>query len=178
MRRSFVFGARPGDRRAVSPIVATILMIAIVIVLSAILYTLVIGLGGNTSRPTLGTELAFGPVTEGQNATAFFYNFSVAAASGGITWSSVELHISHSGTIFTAGIVSYTVYTAARQVVCHASGSAVAQWSPGSGGTALTPISSTQQLVVVSTVSLSGQGATLDAAGTGSFGGTIHANIP
>lgn len=42
------------DSEAVSPVIATILMVAITVVLAAVLYVMVMGFGGNTAQPPTG----------------------------------------------------------------------------------------------------------------------------
>jgi flagellin-like protein len=63
------------DGSAVSPVIATILMVAITVVLAAVLYVMVLGLGTTgTITPTIGTN-------KGSTSTAV--TWTVSAISGG-----------------------------------------------------------------------------------------------
>jgi flagellin-like protein len=42
------------NKKGVSPVIATILMVAITVVLAAVLYVMVIGFGGGSAKPTIG----------------------------------------------------------------------------------------------------------------------------
>ena len=65
------------DEEAVSPVIATILMVAITVVLAAVLYVMVMGLGGQESQTT--------PVA----------TFTFEEAKAGTTWHYIEIkHIS------------------------------------------------------------------------------------
>src|SRR5579875_3641112 len=74
---------RKTGKRAVSPIIATILLVAITVVLAAVLYILVSGLGSTGSKPYslgLGSGNA---ASAGSGSTLVYYdNFSVAPTSG------------------------------------------------------------------------------------------------
>lgn len=53
------------DSEAVSPVIATILMVAITVVLAAVLYVMVLGFGG-TSQTTPAATYSKAPITNGQ----------------------------------------------------------------------------------------------------------------
>jgi flagellin-like protein len=64
---------------AVSPVIATILMVAITVVLAAVLYVMVMGFGGNQSQTTPTITLTYqksGSYSGGSN-----YTFTVAAVN-------------------------------------------------------------------------------------------------
>jgi flagellin-like protein len=67
------------DKSAVSPVIATILMVAITVVLAAVLYVMVMGFGGgNASTPTASLNVQKGL----DNTTAAsFYTISVLSIS-------------------------------------------------------------------------------------------------
>jgi len=73
------------DAEAVSPVIATILMVAITVVLAAVLYVMVLGFGG-TSQQTPTTQLTKGTVTGGVKMT-------LAAVSIETLWSDVTILI-------------------------------------------------------------------------------------
>jgi flagellin-like protein len=49
---------------AVSPVIATILMVAITVVLAAVLYVMVIGMGGGTSQTAPAGSVTFDPLSQ------------------------------------------------------------------------------------------------------------------
>jgi flagellin-like protein len=62
------------DSNAVSPVIATILMVAITVVLAAVLYVMVLGFGGTTSTPSIqklrGSTVSYGYKVELTNPTS------------------------------------------------------------------------------------------------------------
>ena len=90
------------EDKAVSPIIATILLIAITVVLAATLYTV---LGGFTSGlSTSGSATMNGTFANStSNTSSYSYTFSISSVSnGGISLTSLELK-------FTNATGSYTV---------------------------------------------------------------------
>ncbi len=71
------------DAEAVSPVIATILMVAITVVLAAVLYVMVLGFGG-TSQQTPTTQLTKSTVPNG-------VKLSLAAVSIDTLWSDVSV---------------------------------------------------------------------------------------
>jgi len=70
---------------AVSPVIATILMVAITVVLAAVLYVMVLGLGTTgTITPTIGTN-------KGTNAT--YTTWTVSAISGGASILKTDVYV-------------------------------------------------------------------------------------
>ncbi len=65
------------DKEAVSPVIATILMVAITVVLAAVLYVMVIGFGGGGATAPPGTMTALTPTSQ-WNATLTFGSFEPA----------------------------------------------------------------------------------------------------
>ena len=74
------------DAEAVSPVIATILMVAITVVLAAVLYVMVLGFGG-TSQQTPTTQLTKSTITNGVKLT-------LAAVSIETLWTDVDVLIS------------------------------------------------------------------------------------
>jgi archaeal type IV pilus assembly protein PilA len=115
---------RKARKRGVSPIIATILLVAITVVLAAVLYVLISGLTHGPSSAPLGTNFSWGvPVngtstsgsTEGCGATgtahAFCYSIEVAGSS--VTTSNVVLALRNSAGATLAWPVAVTAGTAA-----------------------------------------------------------------
>jgi flagellin-like protein len=72
------------DKSAVSPVIATILMVAITVVLAAVLYVMVMGFGGSGSNNTPTASFSrnlTGTATVGTATNADIYQFTVASVS-------------------------------------------------------------------------------------------------
>lgn len=164
-----------GRKRAVSPIIATILLVAITVVLAAVLYILISGLTKGPGNTPIGTALAMQPAKEGSAGTSFWYNFTVSEASGGLTWSNVVFQFQTStGGIVTLAAPTYNVYG----IGGFAAG-AVATWSGTSWTLGATLGISNQQVLVVKTTSnLQSAGDVMVILGSGSFSGSTSATIP
>ena len=95
------------EDKAVSPIIATILLIAITVVLAATLYTV---LGGFTSGlSTSGSATLSGTFanTTSNASQGFNYSLSISSSSsGGIAITSLELKITNGTGTFTTGALS------------------------------------------------------------------------
>jgi flagellin-like protein len=115
------------DESAVSPVIATILMVAITVVLAAVLYVMVSGLltGPGAQRP----EVTFSSPTVITNG----YSFSVAGASQQVAPASYKVNYQVNSTTGTAVLLQQSM-----TVVIPAPVSAtftIAWISPGGGGT-------------------------------------------
>jgi flagellin-like protein len=75
-KRSFI----REDEKAVSPVIATILMVAITVVLAAVLYIMVIGLAPTTGEQAPTGVFASAGATSNTTATVEFAGFSVTPA--------------------------------------------------------------------------------------------------
>ena len=167
---------RKRGKRGVSPIIATILLVAITVVLAAVLYILISGLTKGPGSTPVGTALALGTPTPGKAGTTFFENFSIQSAGGGILWNNVNFQVqTSSGSIVTLGTGS-TITVVNLQGASVATypmvGASANTWT--SGGTV--GISSGQQIQLSNTASLAGD--VLVVSGTGSFSGSISVGIP
>ncbi|HYK93423.1 MAG TPA: archaellin/type IV pilin N-terminal domain-containing protein [Thermoplasmata archaeon] len=165
---------RKRGKRGVSPIIATILLVAITVVLAAVLYILISGLTKGPGNTPLGSALAVGPASESVNGSANQYVFAIVSASGGLTLNNLQFQVQNpSGGVVTltggsiivtgltgAGVGTYTLATGA--------------WS--AGGT-LT-VSNQMHIVLQCTNNLAAAGNSLVVLGTGSFSGSVTAAIP
>jgi flagellin-like protein len=158
---------RRGKRRAVSPIIATILLVAITVVLAAVLYILISGLGSTGSKPY---QLSFGSGTPGSHGTAFYDNFTMVPTSG-LTTGIFGLKITtpagspvavETGTPFAAPTSGWYA------VITSASGGVLSTYTSTGWTVTSVTVSSSQTLVIVSAVQLAGTGDSLSAFGTGS----------
>lgn len=167
---------RKARKRGVSPIIATILLVAITVVLAAVLYILISGLTKGPGNTPLGTSLALNKPSEAAKGTNNWYNFSVQSAGGGIVLNDINFQVvtSTGGIVSPGGSWTLSVLNIGGTVIGTYTFS-TATWSLG--GT--TPIASSQTIVLnaVST-SLSAQGDSLNVIGTGTFQGSITVSIP
>ena len=165
---------RTKGKRAVSPIIATILLVAITVVLAAVLYILISGLTKGPGNTPLGTALALAPPNEGSAGTGHWYNFSIQSAGGGLLLQSLAFQVKNpSGTVITpAGLTTVNVFGLSGATVASYT-YATATWA--SGGT----LPATNQMTIIfgsTTTNLSGD--TLVVLGSGSFSGSISVSIP
>jgi flagellin-like protein len=189
---------RSARGRGVSPIIATILLVAITVVLAAVLYVLISSLTHGSSQSTLGSAFGAGmarpPLVEstagspGCAPTHFCYVLSVASAGTGVSASSMNLIVkTGTGTTYVTGAAGgftvYNIVTAA--IVCTAvvgAGTPMSEttWAAGPGGTAMTQLSSQMTIVVDlgATTAPTGTGLELSAIGIGSYSGTVTIALP
>ncbi len=188
---------RKARKRGVSPIIATILLVAITVVLAAVLYVLISGLTRGPGNTPIGSAMATGSGQAGstyvQSAVTYYpETFSIQSASSGVTANSLKFQMQNSG----SSIISYTLvglidvsgcwvgtYSAAAgwtQTVTANAGGVPAGVTACAGSPALTAqISSGDELyLVVPTTNPAASGNTLVVIGTGSYSGTINAAIP
>jgi len=143
------------DSEAVSPVIATILMVAITVVLAAVLYVMVLGFGGTSSTPGINV------LRKSSIAGGFKIEFTAPTAE--VAWTDVTIQLS-------AGAVTSTWSTMTTEGLTSATPPAV---FPGGLKTELTPLS-----VYLNVTDLAGNGrmsngdyVTLQVLGTtGVFG--------
>ncbi len=80
------------DSEAVSPVIATILMVAITVVLAAVLYVMVLGFGG-TSTTTPAATYSKATITYGQKITI------ISITKTDVPWDDVKIQLSDGTTI-------------------------------------------------------------------------------
>jgi len=163
---------RKKGKRGVSPIIATILLVAITVVLAAVLYILISGLTKGPGNTPLGTSLALGIPKEAAAGANFYFNFSVASAGGGLVMNNLNFQVqSASGSIIaaTGGTMTVLSLTGATLSVYNM---VTGTWTSGSS----LLVNSQQQFALGTTVNLSGD--KLVVSGSGSFQGSISVAIP
>jgi flagellin-like protein len=171
---------RKKSKRGVSPIIATILLVAITVVLAAVLYILISGLTKGPGNTPLGTALALGSPNEanvGAGAAAkFWYNFSVQSAGGGLIMNNLNFQVQTASGGIVAATAGWTLN------VLSLTGTTVATYNLLTGlwtlgGSLL--LTSQQTLAYMSTgVAGSLSGDNLIVSGSGSFQGSISVSIP
>ncbi len=178
---------RKKGKRAVSPIIATILLVAITVVLAAVLYILISGLTKGPGNTPLGTAFAWGSPSNVTGTTATgcaaathdCYSIEIASASSGIQANALGFSLRT-----TAGAAA-PFQTGAKVTLVSVSGGTLAVWTYGatssswtSGGT--TPLVSGETLVIDNAAVAGGApggsglyGYTVVAVGQGSFQGEV-----
>jgi len=95
---------RKKQARGVSPIIATILLVAITVVLAAVLYILISGLTKGPGNTPIGTAISLGKMAESNSATQWNYTTSVQTATSGMTWANMIFQVQGpSGALVTTG---------------------------------------------------------------------------
>ena len=105
------------NEEGVSPVIATILMVAITVVLAAVLYVMVLGIGGGntTITPTIGTS---------PSTTATQYVWTVVTTSAPIQKSDIFVQLKPNGTAtFLISTVLLTTASGTHGFVYSAAGS-------------------------------------------------------
>ena len=186
-----VFGNRERSRRkarkrGVSPIIATILLVAITVMLAAVLYVLISGLtSGGANTVPIGTTFAFGTAQQTSTlptgATACpttppageCYSIGIQSAGSSATTSNIHFGVlkSGSGTTFTA----VDVVSSAGSVIASYTQSTGKWTSTITNGVPLT-LDSTMTLMVGYTATI--EGASLEAIGVGSLSGSTTVALP
>ncbi len=91
--------------KAVSPIIATILIVAITVVLAATLYAVLGGFTSLIGKPTPSGSFTIS--SSGSSTTGFTYSLSMDSLSTNVSMSNVELKITASnGTAYTSSALS------------------------------------------------------------------------
>ncbi|MFZ1022695.1 MAG: archaellin/type IV pilin N-terminal domain-containing protein [Thermoplasmata archaeon] len=178
---------RKGRKRGVSPIIATILLVAITVVLAAVLYILISGLTKGPGNTPLSTAFGFGTPTQvnptaataGQCAAAHFcYEISISEASSGLTPNDVQLKMTSNTGTTIVGVTFYIDGATAAQG--YLTGGAATNpssnpWAVGAGTiTGTTVFSGTFTIWIdAGAASVYGQGDQLTAFGIGAFSSSV-----
>jgi flagellin-like protein len=187
---------RRKNKRGVSPIIATILLVAITVVLAAVLYILISGFTKGPGNTPLGTAFTYGSASQTSNAAAPTFcavaagisdwcdNLPVGSAGGGITAASLNFAIRD----VNGNPVSFTHGTPAIQLESGTTAGSLATYSFATGtwtagGT--TPLSTSQIIVLDTGCAVSGAnlcsplptGEVLVALGVGSYSGQVQVTL-
>jgi flagellin-like protein len=179
---------RKKGRRGVSPIIATILLVAITVVLAAVLYILISGLTKGPGNTPLGTALAMGSPNAGNNGTLNTYTIAITPSSG-LTPASLNFQIVSSSNAIQAIAASSISVIGPQACLVGIYTFSTNSWAIGPvtaanhctpPGTTTTVLTSGMQFVLTTpaATNLQGQGDSLVAVGTGSFSGTVSAALP
>ena len=173
---------RRQKKRGVSPIIATILLVAITVVLAAVLYILISGLTKGPGNTPLGTSLAVQTPIETQPSAAslHYYNFSIQSAGGGLILNNLVFQIQNPGgsivTTVAAGWALNVLGITGATIGTYAITAASPSWTLG--GT--TAVSSQMTIALTSPTGAANNlsGDHLVIVGAGTFSGSISVNIP
>jgi flagellin-like protein len=173
-------------KRAVSPIIATILLVAITVVLAAVLYILIQNYtkGTGTAAP-IGTDVALGAVT---NTTASGACSSTTVETYSVSVSSVNNAVPLGNLQFQVKNAAGTSVTIASVLVQNVGGSSVGTWGPSAGWSYTSPYTSstanlaTGYALVYTLATGCNAGMTSGAsfgivATTGSYSGTVSQTL-
>ena len=178
---------RKARKRGVSPIIATILLVAITVVLAAVLYVLISGLttGGANTVP-IGTAFSFGTVTPKQDSGTA----SVGCAAGSTTTPEYcySIGISSAGSSATTANVHFGVLSSGNGVtftkvsLVDISGNVLATYTTSGGwvaGTSTLPVSmSGTMTIVLDFGTSSASGDSFQAVGVGALQGQTSIALP
>jgi flagellin-like protein len=174
---------RQKGKRGVSPIIATILLVAITVVLAAVLYILISGLTKGPGNTPLGSALAVGNPTASAGGTVYT---TTITPSSGLTPASLNFElISYSGSILGTGtsivvfgVTGCTVATYTFSTNSWANGPTVGPTACAPIGTTTTVLTSGMQFQFTASGSLAGAGDKLVSIGVGSFSGQVQTALP
>jgi archaeal type IV pilus assembly protein PilA len=170
---------RKTKKRAVSPIIATILLVAITVVLAAVLYILISGLTKGPGNVPLGTAFAWGPASNvtaasgpaaGCTAAKECYSLEVGSAGSGITGNGISFTVRSS----TGAVISVTGWT--FTLVSVAGSALTATWTASGtcAGAACTQALVSGEVIALNTgATASLLGDNVIAVGQGSFQGEV-----
>ncbi|MGC2288877.1 MAG: archaellin/type IV pilin N-terminal domain-containing protein [Thermoplasmata archaeon] len=190
---------RRKNGRGVSPIIATILLVAITVVLAAVLYILIQQYTKSGNNVTIGSALAIGGSTDGTGPTTTnFYNMTVESVSTTLTLGSFTFEVkSPTGSILAVGsVIGGVTIATLKVVVVNPINTVVATFTPGAattfGAGCVAPTYTTAcstasamttqytfsvQVTSAAAPAPSLSGCTLVALGQGSFSGTTSGTI-
>ncbi len=169
---------RKKGKRGVSPIIATILLVAITVVLAAVLYILISGLTKGPGTTPLGTAFAWGPESNvtvatgaaptGCSAGHACYSLEVGSASSGLQTNGLTFSFRSStgATVGTSIIATVTLVSP--------QGTSVSVWTASTNSWSAGNIAlGAGQTMVVSCSSSGLLGDTVVAIGQGGFQGEV-----
>ena len=171
---------RKARKRGVSPIIATILLVAITVVLAAVLYVLISGLttGGANTVP-IGTAFSFGKATQASNTNCAAGDknpgscYTIAVSSTGSSATTANIHW---GVLAAGAGVAFT-----KVFLVDVSGNVLATYAgtTWTAGTATLPVSlSSTQTLVLDFGATSASGDSFEAIGVGALQGATTVALP
>jgi flagellin-like protein len=184
---------RKARKRGVSPIIATILLVAITVVLAAVLYVLISGLTHGAGSVPLGTDISWGspnnvsgtaPLGCAAAAGHWCYSIEIAGTGGGVSTSNIQLALRSA----LGATVAWPASLVTISLETPSSGAAVATYAPATTTwTLVSPFTGTlaggDTIVIYMTSASLGTGVQtgllatqLVAIGINGFSGTVPSN--
>ena len=173
-------GWRKARKRGVSPIIATILLVAITVVLAAVLYVLISSLTtGGASTVPIGTTFTLGAPAQSTTCSVSTagscYTVTIESAGSSATTSNIHFSVLKSGAATAFGKVvvigNGASFSAPSATYTYTTGAWTGSSLPWS-------FNSTQTLVVFWDGTLSLSGNSLQAIGVGALSGTENYALP
>ncbi len=168
---------RKARKRAVSPIIATILLVAITVVLAAVLYVLISGLTHGTGAAPLGTNFGWGtPVnttgvaSEGCGSGTSEFCYSIEIPSSTVTTANIVLALRNSAGATIAWPASGTTSTTCVSTTAQSATNACGSTSAGVTASQIVLISPTLSTPVAA-YNTGTSGWVLSTGFSGSIGG-------
>ena len=183
---------RKARKRGVSPIIATILLVAITVVLAAVLYVLISGLttGGSNKSP-IGGSIGFGTAAQSSTAAGCAatppagncYSVGISSSSSAATTANINFAVqTSSGTPVTLGTGATLILVSINGAKLATYTFSTGAWAPGTGYTLPQTLASTDTLALYAGSGTAPvgiiSGDNLVAAGVGSLQGTISVALP
>jgi flagellin-like protein len=170
---------RKKGKRAVSPIIATILLVAITVVLAAVLYILISGLTKGPGNTPLGTAFGFGAPTAftgtGKQycaANDICYSIGLSAASAGVQTGSLNFQMKT-----PSGVVVATPTHMQLESISGA-GLGIYTFSTAAWDNSTVSVTTVNTLILDTGAAASVSGDVLYALGVGSYSGSVTTNLP
>ncbi len=186
---------RKARKRAVSPIIATILLVAITVVLAAVLYVLISGLTHGPGNTPIGSAFTVGSATPSTCKTGSTYAtngclggdniYTLSIASSTVTFGSVQFEVKDSAgavVALTKGVGGFSVLTITGTVAAQSGAASATMAMTGTFATypsTATPSTSLTSLYTIvidmgTAPAPGGQGYTFVALGIGSYSGSTN----
>jgi flagellin-like protein len=192
-------GRRRTGPRGISPIIAMVLLVAIVVVLAAVLYVMVSGFGHTSSSVPLGTAFYGGPAAQEKGTSAskaycqanhYCYEVPIDEVGNGLKLGDLNFKV-----VSTTGAVHVVSGRTAQLAIVATSSSVLAysqvksnqpyvvtSWTKlESGTTSSTPITTLMTIWVQfgnTKTSPFGQGYSLDVLGVDAYSGSVAIALP
>jgi len=187
------------ERKAVSPIIAMILLVAIVVVLAAVLYVFVGGLSHTTAKPPIGSALYAGPARDVTGSAAtnaycakshYCYAIPLDEVGTGLSVGSVGFEVltstdtPHIVTMNSAkvSLVNPSSVAVASTPVAKGKALSVTSWTSfGAGTSDNTPLSTLLTIWIQfgdTKTPPYNQGMSLNIIGLGQYSGVVNVPLP
>jgi len=178
-----IFMPMEKKEKAVSPVIATILMVAITVVLAATVYILVSHYTSVGAATPLTASLAVdnegtGTITtsSGKPVTVYYYNLTITLSTPVNLTNMANVHITVNGNPVVLSTTTPPSLTSTAKAVANAGGNTIEYLvSNTNGALTATYIQSGSTITIVSNINLSGDTVSLTYTG---YSGTVSTTLP